>query len=524
MALHAVGFTLPLLSPAKRCALNTPFHPYLYYHVRSASKDITHNQTIGGIFSVALALTLDRRKNTTLLLCAGRWALPTTVSCRARTFLHYTHTHLTNQVRTHATAIAATATQPYHRAIDRLCVYHATDDLSQTNLTSQMQRLLMAVSHAKEQQLMAKRAKKSPQKPKKDQSSLFEEPPKDAPSVQEPQEDTNAAAPDVSAARVLAWLQPNQTTLVSNIAADLGINIVAAGGPGSGGAATVSNALGVERSADFRHEMHNASPDLIWLLTLDGLGQDELFAAQDLATPTLIHEPIPDSITDCPARNKAQNVRLIPLMRNTQPMRTFAEIQESFGPIRSLGITMRSRAVHGSLYAKLTDAMDMIIRLCGLPELVDAAISGPFPVVSDNLRSLQGHLTANARFADNCCACIHVSNHGGSWFRGITMLGDAGCIRMTDQMFEWRDPDAAIVDAGNQIQANALKAKSGNSSTLTLPESLIADQLRVTLDPHRPTPPPRDISRTVAACEAVRLSLRTGQGETPRKLLELITG
>jgi len=43
LVLLRVGFTLPLLLPAARCALTAPFHPYL--------KE-------GGIFSVALAVDL----------------------------------------------------------------------------------------------------------------------------------------------------------------------------------------------------------------------------------------------------------------------------------------------------------------------------------------------------------------------------------------------------------------------------------------------------------------------------------
>ena len=40
-----VGFTMPFLSPEKRCALTAPFHPYR-----------TRFRTSGGIFSVALSL------------------------------------------------------------------------------------------------------------------------------------------------------------------------------------------------------------------------------------------------------------------------------------------------------------------------------------------------------------------------------------------------------------------------------------------------------------------------------------
>jgi len=64
LALHAVGFAMPGLSPGRRCALTAPFHPCLW------------PKPIGGVFSVALSLVPIAR---------DRWALPTTVSCRVRT-------------------------------------------------------------------------------------------------------------------------------------------------------------------------------------------------------------------------------------------------------------------------------------------------------------------------------------------------------------------------------------------------------------------------------------------------------
>ena len=44
LRLHAVGFAVPRLSPAGRCALTAPFHPY-------------RRKPGGGLFSVALSLT-----------------------------------------------------------------------------------------------------------------------------------------------------------------------------------------------------------------------------------------------------------------------------------------------------------------------------------------------------------------------------------------------------------------------------------------------------------------------------------
>gem|GEM_PF-4648558 len=47
LVLLRVGFTLPLLLPAARCALTAPFHPYLI-----------RERTIGGLLSAALSVGL----------------------------------------------------------------------------------------------------------------------------------------------------------------------------------------------------------------------------------------------------------------------------------------------------------------------------------------------------------------------------------------------------------------------------------------------------------------------------------
>ena len=54
------------------------------YRTISPLPDPGVGPAIGGVFSVALSLARDR---SAAAPCSGRWALPTTVSCRARTFL-----------------------------------------------------------------------------------------------------------------------------------------------------------------------------------------------------------------------------------------------------------------------------------------------------------------------------------------------------------------------------------------------------------------------------------------------------
>jgi len=325
----------------------------------------------------------------------------------------------------------------------------------------------------------------------------------------------------------LVYLLPEQADLVRRIAEAANLRILAAGAPGSGGSAIVADSLSTERCIDFRHQILELNPDLVWVLTLDEVGDEELALLQrGSGRPVLTLEPLPAGISDCPSPNDASNsVVLSPLLRHTQMVGVFNDIRDSFGVVRSINVTMRGHRIHGSLYARLTDAVDIMEYLCGSAEQVDAAMSGPLGEPPDSLRAMHGHITVNARFTENCCACMHVSDLGASWARGLTILGEGGCIRLTDRVFEWWNQDGNLVDT-SALHEHSESRSSGNSTNGTsdqFAEGFLLDAVRSTLDLSRNRAiPPSNVARTVAVCEAVRLSLRTGQAESPRKILQLI--
>jgi len=86
LVLHAVGFALPRLSPAERCALTAPFHPYLYdlrlaaCGLHRASRESQAASRHRRFVFCGTGPSASRRQD------AG-WALPTTEPCRVRTFL-----------------------------------------------------------------------------------------------------------------------------------------------------------------------------------------------------------------------------------------------------------------------------------------------------------------------------------------------------------------------------------------------------------------------------------------------------
>jgi hypothetical protein len=164
---------------------------------------------------------------------------------------------------------------------------------------------------------------------------------------------------------------------------------------------------------------------------------------------------------------------------------------------------------HGTLTARLFDAMDVVLDLCGPIEAVNAALSGPLQNVPDELPDLRGHMTINIRFKPNRCACAALSDSAGGWFRGITVLGDGGCMRISETGFEWIGPDGTMID---QLHEPPQRTPGGQ----------IGLQIRRVLDGKDHSQSPPDCLTLVTLCEAARLSCLTGQDETPAKLKEML--
>ncbi len=142
-------------------------------------------------------------------------------------------------------------------------------------------------------------------------------------------------------------------------------------------------------------------------------------------------------------------------------------------------------------------------------ESVDAALAGPRATVPESLTGLAGHMTLNLRFTDRCCASIAVSDRSGRWLREITMLGEGGRLRLSDDALLW-ESGGKTIDRHEEIES-------------ARPGRFIGLQIRRRLDQRDGAAPPMDTTRRLALCEAARLSCRTGEGESPSRVLEMLS-
>lgn len=306
--------------------------------------------------------------------------------------------------------------------------------------------------------------------------------------------------------RILAWADADQIPLLRDVASHASLAIVAVGSDEADAGVKLANAFEADRVEDIRRAVLREDIDLLLLASPMELDASTIKLIRERNVRIVTSQPHPAALSQ-PAGDI--HTRFSPLMRRSPGYRETAEILSDFGEARCINITMRSGVGQGNLFARLFDAVEVIDALCGEPEIIDAALVSPTPGVAETLVDLHGHMTINMRFPENRCACVAVSDRAGAWFRGVTILGDGGCLRINDDGFDWTATDGTHVDAHQHMESSS-------------PGTLIAAQCVRMLNQQDTIDAPEP-AKLLAVCEAARLSCRTGEGETPRKIMQMLS-
>jgi predicted dehydrogenase len=286
-----------------------------------------------------------------------------------------------------------------------------------------------------------------------------------------------------------------------------GLTLVAIGSPDRSDATGLAAEFQVKRFDDLRSLAEFEETDVLWLAAPDPIAPEVRESLTSLDGQVISSEPpfgsLPEAATE---QDSGTPMEFMPLMRCSPGFRAAADVLPQFGPVACLNVFLRSGVGQGTLHARLFDAMDVVNTLCGPAETVNAALAGPLTETPEQLTSLRGHLTVNLRFNANRCACLALSDHAGTWFRGVTVLGERGHLRISDAGFEWIGIDGRLIDRHAE-------------PTLPSYSGLIADEIKRINADHRPVSPPLDHVTLMAHAEAARLSSRTGEDESPGKLV-----
>lgn len=220
-------------------------------------------------------------------------------------------------------------------------------------------------------------------------------------------------------------------------------------------------------------------------------------------------------------------VEFFPLLRASRPVRDAADVLPQLGAVQLAHVECWSGKAQGSLGARIFDAIDAITSIMGLPDQVDASYVPPnrprgvaAQAATDSLRALEGHLTANMRFADGRAASVICSSRAGRFNRTLTLLGENGRLRVYDDGFAWIGLDGRTIDSARDA------TRIRGADLAIAPHELhavaaIADQLTRALDPAMPDSQPSDLVRVLATAGAALLSARTRQTESPMTLMRM---
>jgi hypothetical protein len=337
--------------------------------------------------------------------------------------------------------------------------------------------------------------------------------------------------------------------LARSVADLAGLTIVAAGTGEPGRSGEIAQALGAEPLTDLRNAIASTKVDLILLAAADRLGEhrpgedaDMLRQAAERGVTVATLEPLPAALVELVAgaagadietirgagSGMARWARFVPLSRGTRPLREAQDVVAQFGAVRAASIVCLGAPAHGTLGARVLDAMDLALTLVGEPETIDAAFLGAHAgqamhtLPGETLRGLHGDLTAHLRFADGRACSILASNQAGRWERVLTLIGSGGRLRIYNDGFEWIGIGGDKLDQSRTRKAtrDAFKPPTPKAADIDAPSgygAAIAEQLSTLLraGPGDTSTGVMDLSRVLALGQAALLSARTGEGEAP---------
>lgn len=316
--------------------------------------------------------------------------------------------------------------------------------------------------------------------------------------------------------RLIIWARPEQETLLRDAIREAELELLAVGSDTPDGTGALSQMFQVERLGDLRQVIRRTDVDLLWLASPAPIEEAERRLIREMDFLTISSEPRPGDIATLAIHpdDVAPEV-FMPLMRRSESFQSALQILETHSPPQGILLSFRSRVGEGTLFARLFDAMDLIDQLCGEVESVSAtlaesglSVTTARPPIPETLMNLRGHMSLNVHFGDNRCASALLSNCTDSWYRSVTMLTDDGSLHLTDSGCGWSGDDGEIHEyAPTPVSAGVLVGRQ-------------IKRLRENLK--HPDPPP-NYPRLLALCEAARLSCRTGQSESPSRMLAMLS-
>lgn len=315
------------------------------------------------------------------------------------------------------------------------------------------------------------------------------------------------------------WTDPTRTSLIGRVLQLMApaVRPIAVGGPRGAQLDTLAQKLGCPRYDDLRKMVVDHPASFLLLSSSALLRFEDILAAVNEGSDVLALEPIAGDFDELNVPQstamKSGQVVCIPAFAASPGWMGAAEPADVLGQSQVISYRSFGQIGECSLLARLFDAFVFLQQLAPMPESIDASLITPLAGLPQQLRGMTGHLLAHLRFAGDRAGVLHVSDQAGLGGRSLFVQGERAELHIGDHEYELRDLDGKIIDR--------MEAEGTDSTGFA---DLIAWQWHQFLR-QRERRFDRDgqqiNTRALVCCLSCLLSSRTGQPESPIKLLSM---
>lgn len=318
---------------------------------------------------------------------------------------------------------------------------------------------------------------------------------------------------------VTLWTDARHAPLAGELMNLMGsaVKPIGVGGPPAAEVSQLAKELNCQPHDDLRKLLVDRPAAYLLMTSLEAVTPDDLAAVTDQGSTVLSLEPIANNLQGLAAAAKlgsspaAGRIIQAPTFSLSPGFLSAADPHELLGDRRAVRFTSDGRPGHGSLFARLLDAWMTVLSFTLIPESIDASLVGELDHPPDELPNLTGNLLAHARLPGSNAVLIEASDTAADTRRELRIQGDSASLHITDAAYRLTDAQGNTLD---DAQA------TGPAGFI----DMLAFQWRRLLD--RPHPPASALlsqqqAEAMACCLACQLSIRTGQPESPGKLLQM---
>ncbi len=325
---------------------------------------------------------------------------------------------------------------------------------------------------------------------------------------------------------VTLWTDERHTPLAGELMNLMGsaLKPIGVGGPPVASVSQLAKDLNSDIYDDLRKMCIDRPSAYLLLASHTGVTPDHLHALADQGTMVLTLEPIASDlqglavsdalggVTGVQGADMPGRIVQTPSFVQSPGYLAAADPNDLLGDRRLVSFTSEGQPGHGSLFTRLYDAWLTVLGYALLPETIDASLVGPLDEAPDTLTELTGSLAIHARMPGTQSALLEVSDSAAVTGRVLRVQGDGASLRITDTAYTLHNPAGEVQD------------QSGGGGIPSGFADMLAHQWRRLLDSPagaRLGMHAQQRRDAMACCLTCLLSIRTGQPESPGKILEM---